>query len=77
MEFKEEYKPLLVALLVCLTLGLAPYSPEPHIVGKLRWIMGGAIGMKPMDWFDTLLHGAPWVYLLFEIGKLVVNKIKG
>ena len=42
--------------LVCATLGLAPFHPEPHIWGKIKWIMGGAIGMKPMDWFDTLLH---------------------
>ena len=76
MEIKEEYKPVLIALLFSLTLGLAPFAPEPHIVGKIRWIMGGAVGMKPKDWFDTLLHGAPWVYLLYEIGKLVVSKVR-
>lgn len=41
-------------------MGLAPYVPEPHIVGKLRWIAGGANGMAGMDWFDFLLHGTPW-----------------
>lgn len=46
--------------LVCVTLGLAPFSPEPHIWGKIKWIQGGAIGMELMGWFDTLLHGVPF-----------------
>lgn len=50
-----------------LTLGLAPFSPEPHLWGKLKWIAGGAVGMKPMDWFDTLLHGAPFILLAFAL----------
>jgi hypothetical protein len=48
----------------CLTLGLAPFLPEPHIWGKLKWVVGGAVGMSSMDWFDTLLHGLPWLLLL-------------
>lgn len=51
-------------LLACLTMGLTPYVPEPHILGKLRWVAGGAVGMKPMDWFDLVMHGTPWVLLL-------------
>lgn len=45
-----------LVILLCLTLGLAPFFPEPHIVGKVKWILGGANGVKPMDWFDVLLH---------------------
>ncbi len=48
----------------CLTLGLAPFVPEPHIWGKLKWIIGGANGMQSIDWFDTLFHGLPWLLLL-------------
>lgn len=48
----------------CLTLGLAPFVPEPHIWGKLKWIAGGANGMQSTDWFDTLFHGLPWLLLL-------------
>lgn len=51
-------------LLACLTLGLAPFLPEPHLLGKLRWVAGGAIGMTPLDWFDLVWHGLPWVLLL-------------
>ncbi|GGD60127.1 hypothetical protein GCM10011514_25100 [Emticicia aquatilis] len=50
-------------LIVSLTLGLAPFVPEPHIVGKLRWLIGGAVGMQPIDWFDLLQHGFPFILL--------------
>jgi hypothetical protein len=43
-------KKYLFVILACLTLGLAPYAPEPHIVGKIRWILGGAKGMALIDW---------------------------
>jgi len=60
-------------LIACLSLGLAPFFPEPHIWGKLKWIWGGAMGMKVMDWFDTFLHGVPWLLL---IRLLVVRAIQ-
>lgn len=60
-------------LMLCLTLGLAPFFPEPHILGKIRWVMGGAHGMQLMDWFDLLLHGTPWVLM----GRFLVLKIAG
>lgn len=50
-------------LLAALTLGLAPFLPEPHLIGKLRWVAGGAVGMTPLDWGDLALHAAPWVWL--------------
>ena len=52
-----------MVIALCLTLGLAPYLPEPHIWGKLRWVAGGAHGMGPMDWFDLVFHGLPWLLL--------------
>ena len=30
---------------ICLTLGLANFYHEPHIIGKIRWVAGGAVGM--------------------------------
>jgi hypothetical protein len=59
-------------LLLSLTLGLAPFTPEPHIWGKLKWIAGGAVGMQPMDWFDTVFHGFPWLLLIgYGVGVLL------
>ncbi|EDM43023.1 hypothetical protein SCB49_12399 [unidentified eubacterium SCB49] len=60
-------------ILLCLTLGLAPFFPEPHIWGKLKWIAGGAKGMVFKDWFDVLLHGTPFLLLI----RIVFLKIKG
>lgn len=51
-------------LVLSLTLGLAPFTPEPHLWGKLKWVAGGAVGMQPMDYFDLVLHGAPWIWLI-------------
>lgn len=53
-------------LIASLTLGLAPFTP-PHIIGKLQWLLGGAVGMQFMDWFDLLLHGTPWVLLISSV----------
>ncbi len=63
-------------LVMSLTLGLAPFAPEPHLVGKLRWVAGGAAGMALMDWLDLLMHGAPWVWLLVEIARFLLGRQK-
>ncbi|MGR3811566.1 hypothetical protein [Jiulongibacter sp. NS-SX5] len=62
-----ENKKWLVPLLASLTLGLAPFTPEPHLWGKLKWVAGGAEGMQIMDWFDLLMHGTPWVWLIITL----------
>lgn len=51
-------------LILSLTLGLAPFFPEPHLWGKIKWILGGAEGMVLRDWFDVIMHGFPWVMLV-------------
>jgi hypothetical protein len=56
----------LLPLLACLTLGLAPYLPEPHFVEKLRWLFTGH-RFRPVDVFDLFLHGAPWAWLLWAL----------
>ncbi len=65
-----------LGLMASLTLGLAPFSPEPHIWGKIKWIMGGAVGMQAADYFDFLLHGAPWAFLIYAIVEKILQKIK-
>ena len=51
-------------LVVCLTLGLAPFVPEPHVWEKLKMLAAGNL-QRPLDIFDLVLHGAPWLLLLF------------
>ena len=76
MESKKNYflNPF-IWLVFSLTLGLAPFSPEPHIWEKLKWILAGAEGMQAIDWFDVVLHGTPWILLVVSIiGKINASK---
>jgi len=65
-----------LVIYACLLLGLAPFWPEPHLVGKLRWVAGGAIGMQPLDWLDLAWHGLPWVLLLRLLFLKVIGSSK-
>ncbi len=52
--------PLMLLVLAALTLGLAPFFPEPHIWEKLKMLASGTL-VKPIDIFDLLLHAVPWL----------------
>jgi len=66
-----------VILLLCLTIGLAPFKPEPHLWGKLKWIVGGANGMQLLDWWDVVVHGFFWILLIrISIKKLLEIIVK-
>jgi len=56
--------PLLIVL--CLTLGLAPFVPEPHIWEKLKMLAAGDL-RKPIDIFDLLMHAAPFILLILRL----------
>lgn len=58
-------------ILLCLTIGLAPFFPEPHIWGKLKWLRGGAVGMELIDYLDLLMHGIPWLLLI----RLLIKRL--
>lgn len=75
MEKVPIYKNLSLWLIASLTLGLAPFAPEPHIWGKIKWIAGGAVGMQPLDWFDFILHGTPWLMLLIALTFRAKDKL--
>ncbi len=62
-------------LLASLSLGLAPFVPEPHIWGKIKWIGGGAVGMGTMDWLDVVFHGTPWALLLVSLALNLKSKL--
>jgi len=66
---------LIFSIIASLTLGLAPFFPEPHIVGKIRWIAGGAHGMKAIDYLDFLMHGLPWILLIYTLIRIIINQM--
>jgi hypothetical protein len=61
--------PLLIALIAALTLGLAPFVPEPHLWEKLRMLATGTL-TRPIDIFDLILHGAPWLLLGVKLARM-------
>jgi hypothetical protein len=63
--------PLLVVL--CLTLGLAPFTPLPHLLEKLKMLVSGEL-VEPIDIFDLLLHGAPWMLLSLKLFFVVTTR---
>ena len=74
-EKPEGFARLTIPLIASLGLGLAPFVPEPHLVGKIRWIAGGGVGMKGADYFDTLMHGAPWIWLIVTFVLVMKEKM--
>ena len=64
--------PWTVLVVLCLTLGLAPFRP-PHVFEKLQMLFQGKLA-RPIDWLDLFLHGAPWVLLLAKAIVSLVGK---
>ena len=64
-----EQIPVSYIVLACLTLGLAPFVPEPHLWEKLKMLAAGQLG-SPMDIFDLVLHGAPFVLLAAKLVRM-------
>ncbi len=58
--------PWTVPIVVCLTLGLAPFWPEPHIWEKLKMLFDGTL-TRPIDIFDFFFHGIAWLFLFAKI----------
>lgn len=74
MSFLDDLS-LPMVIVFCLTLGLSPFSP-PHVVEKLNMLFSGSL-TAPMDIFDLLLHGAPWVLLMLKLARHVFTARAG
>ncbi|MGB5474025.1 MAG: RND transporter [Gammaproteobacteria bacterium] len=61
--------PFALLLPLAVVLALAPFTPEPHLLEKLRMLFSGTL-TRPVDIFDLILHGTP---LLLVILKLTVR----
>lgn len=58
-----EYKFLIP---VALVLGFAPFSPQPHIVEKVRMLMSGTL-TRPIDILDLFWHAWPFALLACRV----------
>lgn len=71
MQFIDEI-PLVLLVLMALTLGLAPFMPEPHIWEKLKMLANGDL-RRAVDWFDLALHAMPWVLLVIKLIRMALR----
>ncbi len=60
-------------LIPAVLLGLAPFSPEPHLVEKLRMLSQGTLH-KPIDIFDLLMHGTPTLLVVLKLIRMQLVK---
>lgn len=65
--------PVWILVAVALTLGLAPFVPEPHLWEKLKMLAAGTLS-RPIDIFDLLYHGAPWLLLALKLARLTQRR---
>lgn len=65
--------PVSILVILCLTLGLAPFVPEPHVWEKLKMLAAGSL-KRPVDIFDLLMHGLPFILLALRLLVPVFNK---
>jgi len=65
--------PMNIAVLAALTLGLAPFVPEPHIWEKLKMLAAGTL-VRPLDIFDLVLHAAPWAVLIAKLIRMALAR---
>jgi len=65
--------PLSLLVVLCLTLGLAPFTPLPHLLEKLKMLVSGEL-VEPIDIFDLLLHGSPWMLLSLKLFFVVTTR---
>jgi hypothetical protein len=56
----------LVALAVW--MAVAPVTPEPHLVEKLKMLFAGTL-TRPLDIFDLALHAAPLALLGLKLWR--------
>jgi len=65
--------PLSILIVLSLTLGLAPFTPEPHLWEKLKMLASSEL-TELLDIFDLLLHGTPWLLLIIKLFLPLTSK---
>jgi len=46
--------------------GICSIFPYTHVWEKLKMFSSGTL-VRPIDWFDLIMHAAPWILLLIKI----------
>lgn len=68
--------PLSLLIVLSLTLGLAPFYPEPHLWEKLKMLVQGTL-TRPLDIFDLILHATGPFLLILKVLRMAMNGTLG
>ncbi|RJP84065.1 MAG: RND transporter [Desulfobacteraceae bacterium] len=69
--------PFSILIIISVSLGLAPFTPEPHLMEKARMLFHGQLS-RPIDIFDLFLHGtAPLLLLAKGVRQVFKEKKRG
>lgn len=65
MQYYINQLPWIIVVILCLTLGLAPYTPQPHLIEKIILLTDGQLNTS-VDIFDFLMHLSPFILLIIK-----------
>jgi len=60
--------PTKLLVILAIFMGVAPITPEPHLVQKLKMLMTGTL-VKPIDIFDLFWHLLPAILLAIKLRR--------
>lgn len=63
--------PLVWLVVLALWMAVAPITPEPHLIEKLRMLGQGTLS-RPLDIFDLFIHTMPLVLLALRLWRRVM-----
>ena len=63
-EFLDKL-PCSILIFLCLTLGLAPFFLR-ICLEKIKMLLERQL-VRPIDWFDLVMHATPWVFLIIKL----------
>lgn len=67
--------PLTALVIAALVLGLAPFTPEPHLWQKLEMLSHGTLS-RPIDIFDLIMHASLPLLLVIRLIRTAVSRKK-
>lgn len=62
--------PLVWLVVLALWMAVAPITPEPHLIEKLRMLGQGTLS-RPLDIFDLFIHAMPLLLLALRLWRRV------
>jgi hypothetical protein len=65
--------PFHLVVLLAAWMAVAPISPEPHLVEKVRMLLAGTLS-RPIDIFDLFFHLAPSIVLGIKVWRRIRAK---